>query len=525
MKILHCAFLISFLVSSPAIVRAQDGRTVSEPTLPDPTSICTVLTAELASVNGDLSSDDNSQFDTARIQNALNTCSAGTAVELQPANGNDAFQIQPITIPAGRTLLIDPGATVYASIDPRDYDVQSGSCGIVASSSAGCKPLITLNHSNDSAIMGGGAINARGGDTLIGLDVSWWDLSRQAQQLGQNQYNPRLIQVSNSNNLTFYQVSVINAPLFHFAISGTNGLTVWGININTPYGSRNTDGIDPGNATNVTVTESSISDGDDNVALGAGGAPASQVTVSNNHFGGGHGMSIGSYTQYGVNNVVVDNLNISGVPGDHNDTGLRIKSDRSRGGLVQYISYSNVCMQNVYNPLVFDPFYSSSATGNLIPDYRDISLHRVHVLTPGKMKLEGYDADHPLGLTLDNVIFDGTWHASDISAQHAHLIFGPNPTNLVTPSGTDVTIDNEVTGDDPPYDCGAVFPGLGPVVTVGQGGYSSVQDAVNALPASGGTVNINPGVYTEVVHIDKPNVRLHGNTGSASDVVITYDNS
>ena len=452
-------------------------------------------------------------------------------MELQPAGGYDAFQIQPMTIPAGVTLLIDPGATVYASLDPRDYDIASGSCAVISSSGNGCKPLITLSHSDGSAIVGGGTINGRGGDTLIGQDFTWWDLARQAQQQHLSQNNPRMIQVSNSSNVILYQVAIVNAPNVHVAAGGVDGFTIWGVTINTPYGSRNTDGIDPGNSRNVTITESSISDGDDNVAIGASNAASSHVTVSNNHFGPGHGMSIGSYTQNGVSHVRVRNLNISGVAGDHNDTGIRIKSDSSRGGLVENIDYANVCMLNVYSPLVFDPFYSS-LTGSHIPDYRDIAVHNVHVLTTpdattqSKLKLEGYDSDHPLGLTLDNVIFDNIPRSSDITSEHARITLGPGPVNLPAISGADVLVDNEVPNDDPPYSCASVFPGLGPVLTVGRSGdYSSIQDAVNALPPTGGTIHINPGIYSEVVRMQTPNVRLVGLGLSPSDVVITYNNS
>jgi polygalacturonase len=532
MSTLRAACAAVALLGFAPILRAQDTRTVSEPTIPDSSTVCSIQTAALASVNGDLTPDDNSSFDTTRIQDALDGCPPGGTVELQPGGGGqggeyDAFQIQPITIPPGRTLLIDPGVTVYASLDPRDYDVASGSCGIIATSSPGCKPLITLSHADGAAIMGGGTINGRGGDTIIGQDVTWWELARLAQQQQMNQYNPRLIQVSNSNNLVLYQVTIINAPNVHVAINGTDGLTAWGVTINTPYGSRNTDGIDPGNATNVTITESSISDGDDNVAIGASGAPSSNMTISNNYFGGGHGMSIGSITRHGVSNVSVSDLNISGVAGDHVDTGIRIKSDRSRGGLVQNITYSNVCMRNVYNSLVFDPFYTASATGTMIPDYQQIALHNVHVLTPGKLKLEGYDADHPLGLTLDNVIFDQI-QSSDITAQQANITLGPGPVDLPPVGGVGVSIDDEISNNDPPYSCGTVFPGIGPVLTVGEGGdYSSVQDAVNALPPTGGTVKISPSSspYTEVVRIEAPNVRLVGLGGSPADVVITYNNS
>jgi polygalacturonase len=279
-------FLLSLAVLP---VHGQDSRTVTEPVIP---TVCSVHTATIASTNGDLSSANNAHFDTSRIQAALNICPSGQAVELQAANGDDAFQIQPITIPAGVTLLIDPGVTVFASINPRDYDIASGSCGIVAASSAGCKPVIGVSGAANAAVMGGGVINGRGGDTLTGLSSSWWQLSAQAKTLSLNQFNPRLIQVSGSNNFTLYQITLVNAPLFHVTYGGGSGFTAWGVTINTPGTSRNTDGIDPGNGSNFTITESSITDGDDNVAIGASNTATSHATISNNYFGSGHGVSI-----------------------------------------------------------------------------------------------------------------------------------------------------------------------------------------------------------------------------------------
>ena len=515
-------------IAGVVALQAQDTRTVTEPTLPDPTSLCSILLAEIASTNGDLAPADNAHFDTARIQTAISSCSSGGGgtVELRAQPGLDAFQIQPISLAANVILLIDPGVTVYGSVNPRDYDVASGTCGIIAASSPGCTPLITVRNAPNAGIMGGGMINGRGGDNLMGQSISWWDLARQAQAESLNQYNPRLIQVSNSNNFVLYQITITNAPNFHVALSGGNGFTAWGVTINTPYGSRNTDGIDPGGVTNATITESSIMDGDDNIAVGAPSAQARNITISNNHFGPGHGMSIGSITQGGVDSMVVNNLNISGVAGDHNDNGIRIKAQSSNGGLVENISYSNVCMQNVYNPVQFNPYYSS-ATGSLIPSFQNISLHDIHVLTEGKVMLEGHDADHPLGLSMDNVIFDSI-APGDVTAEYANITLGPGPVNLPTPTGTDVSVFDQISNSNQPYSCTTVFPGLGPVVTVGgsgAGSYAKIQDAVNALPSTGGTIQVNPGTYTEVVRVTKSNVRVVGLGNSPSDVVITYNNS
>ena len=91
------------------------------------------------------------------------------------------------------------------------------------------------------------------------------------------------------------------------------------------------------------------------MAIKAGGAgPTTHVTIAHNQFCHGHGMSIGSNTNGGVRAVRVTDLTIDGA-----DNGLRIKSDRSRGGLVEDVAYENVCMRNVPNPIVLTSMYTT----------------------------------------------------------------------------------------------------------------------------------------------------------------------
>jgi pectin methylesterase-like acyl-CoA thioesterase len=64
----------------------------------------------------------------------------------------------------------------------------------------------------------------------------------------------------------------------------------------------------------------------------------------------------------------------------------------------------------------------------------------------------------------------------------------------------------------------------------GSGDYTTVQAAVNAVPANNTarhTIKIKPGTYRELVTVpaNKPFVSFVGTTGNAADVVITYDNA
>ena len=72
----------------------------------------------------------------------------------------------------------------------------------------------------------------------------------------------------------------------------------------SPHLSRNTDGIDPGETSFATcglLAYNTISTGDDHIAI-KGGHGVTNIVVVHNHFGTGHGMSIGSETYGGVQN-------------------------------------------------------------------------------------------------------------------------------------------------------------------------------------------------------------------------------
>jgi hypothetical protein len=96
---------------------------------------------------------------------------------------------------------------------------------------------------------------------------------------------------------------------------------------------------------------------------------------------------------------------------------------------------------------VFDSYYSS-ATGTLIPDYRDISVNNVHVLgTGGLNTFRGWDAAHPIGITLNNVVFDEAPMSITPATRTSASGRRPSPSS---PSGTGVVGDRP--GDRPPRD-------------------------------------------------------------------------
>lgn len=419
-----------------------DPRTLTEPTFP---VACSLLFAQQSSI-----SLDQTRFDTPIIQTAIDACPAGQAVELAASADFDAFLIQPIVLKAGVTLLIDPDVILFGSSERGDYN-----CG------SSCRPLIQVAPnaapSPASAIMGYGIIDGQG--------ASFWGTNPR----------PRLIYLGNpssrmsADNSILYKITLQNAP--EFAVAGmSNGLVVWGVKIRNPGNAPNTDGIDPSASTNVTIRDSYISTGDDHIAIKAGQGHVANMTVTHNHLYYGHGMSIGSETNAGAENLLVtDNvIDQAGCETCTSSNDLRIKSNSSRGGEVQNILYQDTCIRNANtrtHELVFDPFYAG-ATGDLIPNFHSISFHNLHMLDAGGVStLKGYDRDHVLTMSMDNVVFDA-YNASDFSTSntsHAAFTLGPGPVSFAPvliarqPTYDDVTVFNNIGSSDPPYDCTGRF--------------------------------------------------------------------
>ena len=440
------------------MLRAQDTRNVTEPAFPP---VCTQLAAQLSAGPTGLPAASETLLDTSRIQAALNACPAGEAVALLASGVNDAFLIAPVTLPKGVTLLVDAGVTVFASRNPRDYDANaSHACGTVAATDTGCVPLITATHADGAGLMGYGIIDARGELPLLvngaPTQASWWDLANQADAEKLDQNCPRFVQVNDTDSFTLYKITLMNSPNLHVSMNNDTNFTAWGVKIVAPYDARNTDGIDPGYSSNVTITSSYISDGDDNIAVGGNDSPgASHISVTDNFLGDGHGASIGSSTQFGVSYLLLDHITFAGNPANGSATGIHIKSDVSRGGLVQNVTYSNVCMQNVRDAIGIDPFLSGSATGNLVPQYSNILLQNVHATTEGSVQIEGHDAGVPTTITLDNVQVDGI-KSSDITTEYTNFTLGPDPVNFASLlNGTGITVANNVSDSNPPYSCPA----------------------------------------------------------------------
>ncbi|HKO17834.1 MAG TPA: glycosyl hydrolase family 28 protein [Acidobacteriaceae bacterium] len=464
-----CGIVLFAIVS---IAHAQDTRSVTEPKIP---ATCIKLEAKL-SATGDalagatLTEADENSPDTERIQQAIDSigskCKAGEAIELAPGKSRsaNAFLSGPLELRDGVTLLIDKGITLFASRRAADYDISGpGTCGTMPAKGR-CKPFISV-RANNVGIMGDGVIDGRGGAKLLDKNYSWWALAVKAEPGNVPYSDPRLIDAAAADGFTLYRITLHDSPNFHVGVNRTNGFTAWGVHLKTPVHQlgpndprpRNTDGIDPGSSSNVTIAHSWIDNGDDNVAIKTG---VTHISVLDNHFYSGHGMSIGSETYTGDSYLLVD-----GLTEDHTTSGIRIKSNVTRGGLVHDLIYRNICMRDVQVPIAISPYYNNGTTdqffdpglkGDRIPEYKNISIENVTDLTPGDILIAGHDEAHRTQVNFKNVNIAG------LTPDKLHLKFadiGVTGTNIPFARATDKAEIKLVEGknETAPYSCQGKF--------------------------------------------------------------------
>ena len=343
------------------------------------------------------------------------------------------------------TLWVDAGVTLYAS---------RGALGSAIITVTGTAPQV----------VGDGVIDGQGGEPRLSGGGTTWGSGA----------TPFI--VADATNFVMYRIQLHNSPGFHVKISGDHFI-IWGATLLTPskatnsagtaitpYSAHNTDGIDPGSGTSGVATTNSfivcntISVGDDHIAIKGKNGKVSNLTIAHNHFGAGHGMSIGSETgPGGVDTVSVYDLTVDGSVFTGNASsdlnGIRIKSYQGAGGPVNNVTYQNVCTRDLANPIILDPNYTSgTVTGGGTPVFTNITIqdfHQVVGVTSVKpvVTLDGYDGSHMSTVTLDNVVVDPS---ATVTESNASVTIASGGTNLTVPGATD-------SGTPHPIDCSARF--------------------------------------------------------------------
>ncbi|SFC72789.1 Polygalacturonase [Zunongwangia mangrovi] len=313
----------------------------------------------------------------------------------------------PIELKSGINLHLEAGAVLLFSRDFDDYPlIETSYEGL---NSARSTSPIFANNAENIAITGSGVIDGNGQawrpvKKSKMTDHQWRDLIKSGGVLSENKsvwypsksalkgsesdlssfsleelkevkafLRPVMVSLVNCKNILLDGPTFQNSPAWNIHPLMSENIIIRNLNIRNPWYAQNGDGLDIESCKNVLVYNNTFDVGDDAICVKSGkdkdgrdrGIPTQNVIIKNNTVYHGHGgFVIGSEMSGGVKNVHISDCNFIGT-----DTGLRFKSTRGRGGVVEDIYISNINMTGIATDAIrFNLYYGGKA-----PDLSDLT--------------------------------------------------------------------------------------------------------------------------------------------------------
>ena len=355
--------------------------------------------------------NDSSALATKAIAAAINAASKkGGGTIFFPAG---KYLTGPIHLKSNITIFIDAGAELHFS-DNFDHYLPMVPSRWEGTDVVNFSPLFYAYKAENITITGRGLINGHG--------KKWWDFSE-----GYNEKNPRskwqlefdrlnkdilrpdlpgwvergflrppFIQPMYCKNVLIEGITIINSPFWTVNPEFCENVTITKVTINNPP-SPNTDGINPESCKYVHISDCHISVGDDCITIKSGkdrsgrklAAPAENYTITNCTMLSGHGgVVIGSEMSGDVKKITISNCVFDGT-----DRGIRIKTARGRGGVVEDIRVDNIIMKNIRDQaIVLDMQYAKTQpepVSERTPRFRNIHFSNITAQTNEAVFLNG----------------------------------------------------------------------------------------------------------------------------------------
>jgi polygalacturonase len=215
---------------------------------------------------------------------------------------------------------------------------------------------------------------------------------------------PNLMVLSNCKNILLEGVTFQNSPAWCLHPMMCENIVVRNIKVKNPSYAQNGDGIDVESCKNVTIENSIFDVGDDALCMKSGrdeagrkrNKPTENVFIKDCVVYASHGgFVIGSEMSGGVKNIYVENCTFIGT-----DIGLRFKTTRGRGGVVENINVKNIFMKDIVGEaILFDMYYAAKDPVPQPGEKREVP----------KVELKPFDITTPVfkNFNINNVYCDG----------------------------------------------------------------------------------------------------------------------
>ncbi len=355
----------------------------------------------------------------------LNTAAINKTIEACVKNGGGTVMIPqglwvtgPIVLQSNIELYAAKGALVSFTPDRTQYPLVKASFeGVDA---ARCQSPISATNAENIAITGSGIFNGSGnvwrplkkgkvtdtewkrliasGGVLTEDKTGWYpsagalkaSLTADIGKLSSGRelkdfeeirdfLRPNMLRITNCKNILLEGVTFENSPAWTMHMAVSEHITIKGVTVRNPSYGQNTDALDLESCANILLDGCSFDTGDDGICIKSGrdeegrkrGVPTENMIAQNCTVYHAHGgFVIGSEMSGGARNLFVSNCTFIGT-----DIGLRFKTVRGRGGIVEKIYASNIVMKDIPGEAIsFDMYYAAKDPVPLAGEKREMPI-------------------------------------------------------------------------------------------------------------------------------------------------------
>jgi polygalacturonase len=281
---------------------------------------------------------------------------------------------------------------------------------------------------------------------------------------------PNLLVLTRCSKILLEGVTFQNSPAWCLHPLMSNNITVRNLQVKNPWYAQNGDGIDLESCSNVLIENSVFDVGDDGICIKSGrdeegrkrGMPTQDVIIRNCTVYQAHGgFVVGSEMSGGAKNIYVSDCTFMGT-----DIGIRFKTTRGRGGVVENIHINNITMRDIVGEaILFDMYYMAqdpiALTGEkreppkvqelpvteATPQFRNIYVN--NVVANGAEKaifVRGLPEMNVKDIVLQNMVLQAKHgldmtEGSNITLKNVHLITNQTNPVLYVHNSRNITLD------------------------------------------------------------------------------------
>lgn len=206
-------------------------------------------------------------------------------------------------------------------------------------------------------------VHVYGGGTILGRGQEWSKYKNKDGLWGR----PRMICFTDCPGGLIEDLTMKDHASWCLHVLYTDGFTIDNLNISVSSYVPSSDGVDIDSSCNIKMTDVYTYVTDDCLSIKSGknedgrrvGRPSMNILVQNCNFDGGHGVAMGSEISGCIRNVLIEDC----VCGPENRAPVRFKSQPSRGGVVENITFKNMTLNGC------GTFIDANLVWRMVEDY------------------------------------------------------------------------------------------------------------------------------------------------------------